>query len=419
MPVAIGTLAMLVGNVGLQIFNNWRNSRQSSELQQKHEEFEQAVRDHQTDRMWKIMREGQKMTLELEQIRNDQRVKELGNEMDQLIENIAYQHTIENWPLKVLPIVMKNQAIGNFLTHQEESIAMHCIFTPSNDVSFNRHVFPYVEKALEDYCNQYWSSVSSHPILFYSGAWKKNKAPTPTQIDSLRTALSSIPTVLIIPFFRSNGKLVFRLRMWGVGATSDNSMFGQNPEIEPENFRHEYTKNSDYDNEVHLLDDAISDIVPYLQCLIGYIADTYFWSASGLKPHFPMLITDGSIGMDKSYYLLNNSLQYYGRLLEVGKEALRVQPFAQNSFLNLYDGYSEIAGSRAKEQVYNELKEQFPYFNWHKVNEIPTPTTKIIKTDEPYIICRKCGDRCYLVKGKGYYKCCNDNCGWEGVKVII
>ena len=44
MPVAIGTLAMLVGNVGLQIFNNWRNSRQSSELQQKHEEFEQAVR---------------------------------------------------------------------------------------------------------------------------------------------------------------------------------------------------------------------------------------------------------------------------------------------------------------------------------------------------------------------------------------
>lgn len=418
MPVAIGTLAMLVGNVGLQIFNNWRNSRQSSELQQKHEEFEQAVIDHKTERMWQIMREGQKMTLDLEKARNDQRIEELGKEMDQLIVNIAYQQTIENWPLKVLPIVMKNQALGNFLTHQEESIAMHCIFTPSNDNSFNRHVFPYVEKALEDYCNQYWSSVSSHPILFYSGAWKKNKAPTPTQIDSLRTALSSIPTVLITPFFRSNGKLVFRLRMWGVGATSDNSMFGQNPEIEPENFRHEYTKNSDYDNEVHLLDDAISDIVPYLQCLIGYIADTYFWSASGLKPHFPMLITDGSIGMDKSYYLLNNSLQYYGRLLEVGKEALKVQPFAQNNFLNLYDGYAEIAGSRAKEQVYNELKEQFPYLNWQKVNE-SLATTKIIKTNEPYIICRKCGDRCYLVKGKGYYKCCNDNCGWEGVKVII
>lgn len=425
MPVAIGTLAMLVGNVGLQVFNNWRNSRQNSELQQKHEEFEQAVRAHQTERMWQIMREGQKMTLELEKARNDERIKDLGKEMDQLIESIAYQQTIENWPLKVLPIVMKNQALGNFLAHQEESIAMHCILTPSNSPLFNRHVFPYVEKALEDYCNLYWSTISSHPILFYSGAWKRNNVPTQTQIDSMRTALGNIPTVLIIPFFRPDGKLVFRLRMWGVGATSDNSMFGQITEIEPENFHHEYTKQTDYDEEEHLLDDAISDIVPYLQCMIGYIADTYFWSASGLKPHLPMLITDGSIGMEKSYNLLNNSLRYYGRLLEIGKDALRTQPFAQDNVLNLYDGYAEIAGSQAKKQAYNELKEQFPYLNWQKVRGSIVTMTEKSNPEEPhdtrpYIYCRKCGSkRCYLVEGKGYYRCEEKGCGWEGVKIII
>ena len=361
MPVAIGTLAMLVGNVGLQVLNNWCNSRQNNQLQQKQKEFEQAARDHQTERMWQIMREGQNITLELEKARHNQRIKELGIEMDQILISDAYRKAIESWPLKVLPIVMKNQAFGNLLTHQEESFALHCILTPSNSSLFNRHVFPYVEKALEDYCNQYWSIVSSHPILFYSGAWKVSKAPMPPQLTSMKKFLGNIPTMLITPFFRPNGKLVFRLRIWGLGATSDNSTFCQITEIEPEGFRHEYLKDSDYDKVEHLLENAISEIVPYLQCMIGYIADTYFWSSSGLTPLLPLLLSDGSINTTGMEYLLSNSSDYYEKLLLSGEENVKKQPFSQDNLVNLYEGSAELWDEKQKNEMFEKLL--FGHFN--------------------------------------------------------
>lgn len=313
MPIAIGTLAMLVGNVGLQVFNNWSNSRQNDKLQQKREEFERAARDHQTERMWQILCEGQAITLELEKKRQEERLKELESEMAQLLKNLAYQQTISNWPLSVLPIVMKNQALGNLLAHQNESYAMHCILTPSNCPSFNKHVFPYVEQSLESYCNQYWSADSSHPVLFYSGAWASNDAPTQPQISSMQAALSNLPTMLITPFFRPcEDKLIFQVRMWGVGATGDNHDFQDIWEIEPTDFRHAYSTSSDYDKKEHLLDEAINDIVPYLQCLIGYMADTYFWSSHGITPIFPtLLITNNA---SKKY--LNEGRDYYSKLIE-------------------------------------------------------------------------------------------------------
>lgn len=411
MAIAIGTLAMLVGNVGLQVFNNWSNSRQNDKLQQKREEFERAARNHQTERMWQILREGQAITLELEKERQVDRLKELETDMDLLLKNLAYQQTISNWPMSVLPIVMKNQALGNLLAHQNESDAMHCILTLSNNPSFNKHVFPYVEQSLESYCNQYWRTDSSHPVLFYSGAWASNDAPTQTQISSMQAALSNLPTMLITPFFRpGEGMLIFQVRMWGVGATGDNRDFQDIWEIEPTDFRHEYSTDSDYDKEEHLLDDAINDIVPYLQCLIGYMADTYFWSSSGLKPLLPRLIKDGIITHD----LLNNSVQYYSRLLEEGKKSLAKRPFSWNNVLQLYEGLSEIADSQERERLHKEMESIFPALE------------RLTRNDEveerPFILCRnpncpeKGNGRAYLVDGKGYYKCA---CGWEGIKVII
>lgn len=410
MSIAI-TLAMLVGNVGLQIFNNWSNSRQNDKLQQKREEFERAARDHQTERMWQILREGQAILLELEKKRQKERLKELESEMEQLLKNLAYQQTISNWPLSVLPIVMKNQALGNLLAHQNESYAMHCILTPSNCSSFNRHVFPYVEQSLESYCNQYWSADSSHPLLFYSGAWASNDAHTQTQISSMQAALSNLSTMLITPFFRPDeGKLIFQVRMWGIGATSDDHDFQNFLEIGPTDFHHTYSTNSDYDKEEHLLDDAINDIVPYLQCLIGYMADTYFWSSSGLKPHLPRLIKDGIITQG----LLNDSVQYYSGLLEEGKKNLTEYPFSRNNVLQLYESLSEITDSQERERLHKEMKSIFPALDEQTRDEVVE--------NKPFILCRnpncpeKGTGRAYLIDGKGYYKCA---CGWEGIKVII
>lgn len=356
MPVAIGTLAMLVGNVGLQVFNNWRNSRQNDQLQEKREEFERAAREHQTLRVWQIMREGQEIALELEQTRQKQRIEELEFEMDQLLKNLAYQQTISNWPLTILPIVMKNQSFGNLLANQNESFAMHCILTPSNSPLFNRHVFPYIEKALENYCNQYWSVNSSQPVLFYSGAWVSNDAPTQPQISSMQAALSNLPTLLITPFFRpSEDKMVFQVRIWGIGATSNNLDFDDLWEIEPSEFHHEYSTRSDYDKEDHLLEDAINDIVPYLQCLIGYMADTYFWSSTGLAPHLPLLVTYGTVNLKGMSGLVNESCVYYDKLLSTGKTSAKKNPFARNGLVNLYEGIAVLMDEKKREDELEKL----------------------------------------------------------------
>lgn len=309
----IGAMTMILANVGLQIYNNWCGSRQNKQLQQKREEYERAAREHNTQRMWQLMREGQEMTRQLEEERHQQRLEELKNDVGNLLQKLAYSATINNWPLSVLPIVMKNQALGNLLANQEEHIAMHCILTPSNYQEFNKVVFPRLEEKLDEYCNQYWSVLTDHPVLFYSGAWRSGQAPTEVQIDSMRSALGNLPTLLITPFFRpSDGRLIFQLRIWGVGTLNDG--FNDFSELEPTEFQRTYTDKDDYANGDGVLDEIIEDVIPYLQCVIGYIADTYFWSSEGLSPCLPKLLTNGTINTDGMKYLIDDCREYYSKL---------------------------------------------------------------------------------------------------------
>ena len=337
--MAIGAITMILANVGLQIYNNWCGSRQNAALQQKREEFERAAKERNTEHMWRLMREGQEMALQLENEKHADRLRELKDEVDHLLEKLTYETTISNWPLKVLPIVMKNQAFGNLLANQEENVAMHVIFTRSNYDKFNKLVYPVVEKQLEQYCDKHWSTMTDHPILFYSGAWKPMVNPTDAQVTAMREELKNLPTLLITPFYRPNdGKLVFQLHMWGVGANSTDKF--DVPEIDPTEFQRPFNNQDDYDNEEGLLDEIVEDVVPYLECMIGYMADTYFWSSAGLAPHLPLLLTNGTINTDGMKYLVEITKSNYERLVVEDNKYTLEQPFEDNKALSLYDGIS-------------------------------------------------------------------------------
>lgn len=338
----IGTLTMILANVGLSLFNNWQGSKQNAELQRKKEEFDRAVMENQRERMWKLMREGQELTLQMEKERHQQRLDDLKSDFDNLVKRLAYDATISHWPLKVLPMVMKNQALGNLLAKQEEGVALHCILTPSNNLPFNRAVLPVVERELESFCNQHWSTMTTHPILFYSGAWNGVSDPTGTQIESLKSALGNLPTLLIAPYFRPNdGKLTFQINIWGVGASATDK-YENVQVIEPTDYQRDYTFDCKYEEDAELVDNATEDIVPYLQCLIGYFADTYFWSAFGHAPQLPVLIVNGTINTDGMPYLINDSREYYDELLITSEKKSLEQPFAEDNLLNLYDGASVL-----------------------------------------------------------------------------
>lgn len=356
--MAIGAITMILANVGLQIYNNWCGSRQNAALQQKREEFERAAKDRNKEHMWRLLREGQEIALQLENEKHADRLKELKDEVDHLLEKLTYETTISNWPLKVLPIVMKNQAFGNLLANQEENVAMHVIFTRSNHDKFNKLVYPVVEKQLEQYCDKHWSTMTDHPILFYSGAWKPAVNPTDVQVMAMREELKNLPTLLITPFFRPNdGKLVFQLHMWGVGANSTDKFAV--PEIEPTDFQRTFTNQDDYDNEEGLLEEIVEDLVPYLECMIGYMADTYFWSSAGLAPHLPLLLTSGAINTDGMRYLISDSREYYDGLLEESEENAKKNPFMQQNLLNLFEGSAELWDEGTRKEKLEDIRKNY------------------------------------------------------------
>lgn len=350
--MAIGAITMILANVGLQIYNNWCGSRQNAALQQKREEFERAAKERNTEHMWRLMREGQELTLQLEKEKHADRINELKDEVDHLLEKLTYETTISNWPLKVLPIVMKNQAFGNLLANQEENVAMHVIFTRSNHDKFNKLVYPVVEKQLEQYCDKHWSTMTDHPILFYSGAWKPMVNPTDVQVTAMREELKNLPTLLITPFFRpGDGKLVFQLHMWGVGANSTNKF--DVPEIEPTDFQCPFCNQDDYDNEEGLLEEIVEDLVPYLECMIGYMSDTYFWSSAGLAPHLPLLLTSGAINTDGMKYLVEETKDYYLALLDKGVEQIPV--FNDSCLLELNIGLEPFCNLDNKRNILRQI----------------------------------------------------------------
>ena len=389
--MAIGAITMILTNVGLQIYNNWCGSRQNAKLQQKREEFERAARDRNTEHMWKLLREGQELAMQLEKEKHKDRLRELRKEADHLLQRRIHEDTIRNWPLRVLPIVMMNRRFGNLLANQEENVVMHVILTRSNYAKFNTSVYPIIEKQLEQYCDKHWSTMSDHPVLFYSGAWKSMTSPTTPQIDALRGELASLPTLLITPFFRPcDGKLVFRLNMWGVGANSTDPF--DVPEIEPKSdefhFQRTYTNEQDYDKEVGLLDEIVEDLVPYLECMIGYMADTYFWSSAGLAPHLPLLVTNGTINTDGMKYLLYDSCAYYVQLLDTSIENTKANPFAQNNLLNLYEGSAELweesVKKKAIEDVFISYCSSRSNRNFHSMDECVS-LKLFSKEDLPFI----------------------------------
>lgn len=48
---------------------------------------------------------GQELSLQLEKEKHADRLNELKDEVDHLLEKLTYETTISNWPLKVLPIM--------------------------------------------------------------------------------------------------------------------------------------------------------------------------------------------------------------------------------------------------------------------------------------------------------------------------
>lgn len=335
---------------GLSIFNHLKNNKHSEKLQAKQQEFARASVERNKQRMWEVLHEGQEITLQMEEEAHQTRIQDINDDFDKVLHRLAYNQAINTWPLKVLPIVMKNQSLGTLLCGSNENVALHCILTPSNCVAFNNYVLPEVEDALTDFCNLHWSSLSAHPVLFYSGAWKSHTNPTGIEVQQLRTDLRNLPTLMITPYFKPDGGLIFQLNAWGIGNDVRADV-----ECQDFSYAQKYALDLDFKDDSDLRNTTIEELIPYLQCLIGYVADQYFWLMHNESPLLPSLLAIKAVSCDGKPYLKRNSEDHYTNLLSLCETETKDLPFAPDKALPLFEGSSELFSTDERKKKLEDI----------------------------------------------------------------
>ena len=298
----VDPITMMVASIGMQFFNNYANSKKNSEIQKKQREFQKAAAEHDFERMRKLQAESAKLALELEAEVHKERVEDINSNYDALLENFAHSFAIQNWPLNVLPFIMKGESCGSLFNGTTQSVNMHCIFTPSNCDWFNEMFYDDIDLRLEAEMNNNWNAQSTHPMVYYGGGWSRRSLkhgvsqPNPIDLDDielLRTKLKNVPVLVVTPYF--DPWLHFRVRLWGMGKDCDmpyriDIPHGDDVEISKRIFSYDYNKDIKEDMSDDFSNTTIEEFVPYLESLIGFVADKYFWGMYGIAPKLPSLL---------------------------------------------------------------------------------------------------------------------------------
>ena len=334
---------MMAASVGMQIFNHEAGKKLNRELQEKQMAFQRAAAEHDFDRMRRLQAESAKLALELEAEFHKERMDEINNSYDQLLEDFGKHFAIANWPLKVLPFVMKGETFGSLFKGTAKSVNIHCILTPSNCVWFDNMFYDTLDLRLEMEMNMHWNAQTTHPVIYYGGAWNRNRKKTDlnTDIDLLRTQLKNVPVIVITPYF--DQYLYFKVTMWGMGQEQDTEFRIDIPHGSVDSndriFTYDYHKDVAREYTESYYNTTVDELVAYLECLIGFIADKYFWGMYQEPPFLPSVIAhpdNPSIGNGIKNYFKDAYGETTEKLIEqLGEQnTLCVQPMSYLKYVN-------------------------------------------------------------------------------------
>lgn len=308
-------ITMMVASIGMQFFNNYANSKKNTEIQEKQREFQKAAAEHDFERMRELQAESAKLALELEAEVHKERIEDINSNYDALLENFARSFAIQNWPLNVLPFIMKGESFGSLFNGTTQSVNMHCIFTPSNCDWFNEMFYDDIDLRLEAEMNNNWNAQSTHPVVYYGGGWNRRSLrhgvsqPNPIDLDDielLKTNLKNVPVLVVTPYF--DPWLHFRVELWGMGKDCSTPYridipYGSDVEISKRIFSYDYNKDVKEDISDDFANTTIEEFVPYLESLIGFVADKYFWGMYGVAPKLPTILKSLSLANIVNIYI--------------------------------------------------------------------------------------------------------------------
>ena len=388
-------ITMMVASIGMQFFNNYANSDKNKEIQDKQREFQKAAAEHDFERMRKLQAESAKLALELEAEVHKERAEDINSNYDALLENFAHSFAIQNWPLNVLPFVMKGESFGSLFKGTIKSVNMHCIFTPSNCDWFNRMFYDDIDLRLEAEMNNNWNAQTTHPIVYYGGGWNRRTVlphgisiPNLIDLDDiglLETNLKNVPVMVVTPYF--DPWLHFRVKIWGMGKDSEvpfriDIPHGADIEFSKRIFSYDYNKAMKEEMTEDFINTTIEEFVPYMESLIGFVADKYFWEVYGTAPQL------ASIGSNEIILLSDSFKKIYTKdCLIINKKSLIHRNSAElidaidncllfcsddnqklNYISNIFDLIVEVRlGSNSKKQLEHTNVESVKTFKYNDI----------------------------------------------------
>ncbi|MDR3245924.1 MAG: hypothetical protein LBT50_05770 [Prevotellaceae bacterium] len=273
MSITLGILAAIGAQIASASFNHRRQSKLMKQMQVMQQEFETILQTEGMERAWDKFNKLCDFQKKLEEDIHQHRLDSINQYYEKSIKDIdAYGKVLSNWPLWVLPFVMKDESL--FCREQQnipKKVALHCLLSRSNDNDFNTAIYNELENRLSQYFNRYWGATSTHPVLFYNGAWKESHDAVRV-VGNLRNQLNELPTIVISPWIPENEhEFYFTVSIWGIpNVEMMNNKFTPNGiKFQYKQKQKEYTR----DDKMQIL----NELCPVLEAFISYIADQYYW----------------------------------------------------------------------------------------------------------------------------------------------
>jgi hypothetical protein len=216
MLVTAGLLVAIGSQFATSAINHKQSSKQMKKLQAMQQEYEEAVQREGFERAWEKYDQLCAVQKEIEKELHQRRIDSIEQSFNRYLDITAYSQALKNWPLRVLPFVMKDESLFcNTGIESNTKIALHCMLTRGNDDSFNKAIFRELEIRLSQHFNLFWGAASSHPILFYSGAWKELHDASAV-VDNLYNQLEQLPSIVISPWIDEENEFYFKVSVWGM-----------------------------------------------------------------------------------------------------------------------------------------------------------------------------------------------------------
>ncbi|NVO11903.1 MAG: hypothetical protein HXX16_18240 [Bacteroidales bacterium] len=300
--MSLGILLAIGAQFATSAINYKRSSNHNKKLQLLQQEYEVAIQNEGFERAWDKHEQLCALQKEIEKELHQRRLENIEQSFNRYLDNAAYSQALKNWPLRVLPFVMKDESICcDKANDSNAKIALHCLLTRSNDDNFNKAIFRELEVRLDQSFNQYWGASSTHPILFYSGAWKE-KHDASAIIDNLYNQLEQLPTIVISPWIDENNEFYFKISIWGIPHIEMKNII-----YKPEGTVYQFKQGQTYSKEA--ISQILNELSPIIVAFVGYVADRYCWIFYQIPPKLPSLLINGTVSIN-DYELDSYKKQY-------------------------------------------------------------------------------------------------------------